>query len=137
MQHIRESGFARLEQTFPSDFDAWIGSKKVFCGSSCPIEVQPEDPVLYILLARDAERVQLLPVMLYVCASEVDSACLLEGVSYTSETLKLDVADQVACVNARRQLQEIEAGIAEIFLVMAFNGPAAQCSVRGHVHKGP
>ncbi len=130
VQQIVESGFARLEQAFPSDFDAWISSDKTFYEATCPIEMKIEDTVAFVPLARDAKRIQSLPVMLYACTAEIDSACLLQGLSYSFETLKLDVADQLTCVDARRRLQGIEAGTTEIFLEMAFDGPAAQCTAR-------
>ncbi|KAI0752300.1 hypothetical protein BC629DRAFT_1598637 [Irpex lacteus] len=132
VQHIVESGFARLEQAFSPDYDVWVGSDKTFCADSdsCPIEMEAKDTIPLIILARDAKCTRLLPVMLYVCASEVDSTYLLNGVSYSSETFKLDIADQLNCVDARLQLQEIESATEQIFLRAAFDGPIAKCATR-------
>lgn len=123
-----KSGFARVEQAFPSDFDTWCHSNKTYNEYSCPIEMEPEDVIPLIILARDAKWTKTLPVMLYVCTSKVDSIYLLEGVLYTSETYKLDIADQMACIDARRRLQKIEDGAKKIFIREAFDGPTSQCT---------
>lgn len=130
VQQIVKSGFARLELAFPSDFDTWCSSDKTWDEDACPIEMKSEDTVPLIILSRDAKYTSILPVMLYVCTSKVDSRCLLEGVSYASETYKLELADQITCVDARRRLQTIEAGTEKIFVRGASDGPTSQCTTR-------
>lgn len=130
VQQIVKSGFARLELAFPSDFDTWCYSDKTWDDDGGPIEMNSEDIVPLIILSRDAKYASILPVMLYVCTSKVDSRRLLEGVSYASETYKLELPDQITCVDARRRLQTIEAGTEKIFVRGASDGPTSQCTTR-------
>ncbi len=131
MQHIVKSGFARLEEVFPSDYDLWRTTRKAFSeGESSALEMQATDTVPLILLAREAQRTSLLPMLFYTCVSEADSSSVLEGVSHASETFRLDVADQITYANAHRKIREIETGTEEIFLRGAFDGLKSQCSTR-------
>lgn len=122
MQAIMESGFARLEQLFAPDYNTWMTCEKTYKFDECSIKMQAEDTLALILLAREAGRTNLLPVLLYIFTSEADWESLLEGVFYTSGTVKLSIADQITCVKGHTRLQEIGRGIEDILLREAFGG---------------
>ena len=108
VQHVVTSGFTRLKRIFPPALDDWLYSDHVFGGDSIPMTMEDEHVIAIIVLTRAAKQTDFLPVALYVCSTFIDTKTILSGIMLGTEVIKLDIEDQIACIDARQRIQAIE-----------------------------
>ncbi|KAI0090978.1 hypothetical protein BDY19DRAFT_668012 [Irpex rosettiformis] len=90
--------------------------------------MEDKDIIGAVCLARAANRTSWLPAALYACNCYISTTDILNGVSLGPETIRLEVADQIACLNAWGGISKIQGRTQRIFVLGGVKGLSTQCT---------
>ncbi|EKM58579.1 uncharacterized protein PHACADRAFT_193712 [Phanerochaete carnosa HHB-10118-sp] len=116
---------ARLSQCFPSsDLSRFNGNLDFSGWPNPPIGIRQEDAIAAVKLAKLLEAPFLLPAAFAVCAG-IDYDCLVKGVVYGDEVVRLDDEELLSCLGGQGLLLEENTQVMKTLLEFIVAAPSS------------